>query len=80
MTALYTGLRAGQAVDRCLAGEDGIIEEYDRRLESIHEAYGRISRTITPWRSAGASTPSGREEVNPVTRAVFPYQTDLQVP
>ena len=41
LTALYTGLRAGQAADRLLDGDDGPLEEYARRLEAIHDAYRR---------------------------------------
>ena len=41
LTALYTGLRAGQAAGRLLDGDDGPLEEYARRLEAIHDAYRR---------------------------------------
>jgi flavin-dependent dehydrogenase len=41
LTALYTGLRAGQAADRLLDGDDGPVAEYARRLDAIHDAYRR---------------------------------------
>jgi flavin-dependent dehydrogenase len=41
LTALYTGLRAGQAADRLLDGDDGPLEAYARRLGAIHDAYRR---------------------------------------
>ncbi len=41
LTALFTGLRAGQAVNRALAGDPASIEEYGRRLDEIDRAYRR---------------------------------------
>jgi len=39
LTALYTGLRAGQALDAHLAGDAGALAAYAARLEEIHRAY-----------------------------------------
>ncbi len=41
LTALFTGLRAGLAVDRALTGDSGGIEEYRHRVAEIHETYRR---------------------------------------
>jgi flavin-dependent dehydrogenase len=38
-TALYTGMKAGAAVDAALSGASGPIEAYAARLESIRAAY-----------------------------------------
>lgn len=37
--AIYTGMKAGQAVDASLSGDISAIEEYSARLESIRAAY-----------------------------------------
>ena len=39
MTSLYSGVKAGQAIDRSLSGDPSLIEEYLRRLDGIYEAY-----------------------------------------
>jgi flavin-dependent dehydrogenase len=39
LTALFTGLRAAQAVDRALAGDPAAIDEYSRRVGEIDRAY-----------------------------------------
>jgi flavin-dependent dehydrogenase len=41
LTALFTGLRAGQAIDRALAGDTAGMEEYARRVDEIDRAYRR---------------------------------------
>jgi flavin-dependent dehydrogenase len=41
LTALFTGLRAGAAVDRALAGDTAAIDEYGRRVGEIDRAYRR---------------------------------------
>jgi flavin-dependent dehydrogenase len=41
MTALYTGMEAGLALDARLAGDDDAVERYGRRLATIHQAYLR---------------------------------------
>jgi flavin-dependent dehydrogenase len=41
LTALFTGLRAGLAVDRALAGDQAAIDEYGRRVGGIDRAYRR---------------------------------------
>lgn len=41
LTALFTGLRAGEAADRALAGEQNAIDEYGRRVDEIDHAYSR---------------------------------------
>ncbi len=41
LTALFTGLRAGLAVDRALAGDPAAIDEYGRRVGEIDRAYRR---------------------------------------
>jgi flavin-dependent dehydrogenase len=53
MTALYSGLRAGQAIDRCLDGDAGAVDEYAARIESIHQAYRRnlAAHYSLEWRS-----------------------------
>jgi len=37
--ALYTGLRAGEALDAALSGDNGPLVRYAERLERIHRAY-----------------------------------------
>lgn len=37
--ALYTGMKAGQAVDAALSGERNVLESYSARLDSIRAAY-----------------------------------------
>ncbi len=39
MTALYTGMKAGQALAAVLSGDDGALEPYVARLEEIHRVY-----------------------------------------
>jgi 2-polyprenyl-6-methoxyphenol hydroxylase-like FAD-dependent oxidoreductase len=39
LTALYTGLRGGQALDARLGGDAGALPAYAARLEEIHRAY-----------------------------------------
>jgi flavin-dependent dehydrogenase len=41
MTALFTGLRAGQAIDRALAGDPTELDGYVRRVDEIDSAYRR---------------------------------------
>lgn len=41
LTALFTGLRAGQAIDRALAGDPTELDRYVRRLDEIDRAYRR---------------------------------------
>ena len=78
MTALYTGLRAGQAVDRCLAGEDGVMDDYEQRLESIHEAYRRNLVEYYALERRWPEQAFWQRRSRYGTRAVFPYRTDLQ--
>lgn len=44
MTALYTGMRAGQALDAHLGGDGDALAGYAARLEEVHRAY-RQNRT-----------------------------------
>lgn len=39
LTALFTGLRAGQAIDRALAGDHTDLDRYVRRVDEIDRAY-----------------------------------------
>ncbi|HEX2081142.1 MAG TPA: tryptophan 7-halogenase [Longimicrobium sp.] len=39
MTALYTGMKAGQALSAHLTGDDGALAAYVARLEEIHRVY-----------------------------------------
>jgi flavin-dependent dehydrogenase len=41
LTALYTGLKAGQAIHACLSGGTGALDAYADRLEEIWRAYRR---------------------------------------
>jgi flavin-dependent dehydrogenase len=41
LTALFTGLRAGQAIDRALAGDPTEVDGYVRRVDEIDSAYRR---------------------------------------
>ena len=41
LTALFTGLRAGRAINRALAGDAVGFEEYARRVDEIDRAYRR---------------------------------------
>jgi len=41
LTALFTGLRAGQAIDRALAGDPTELDRYVRRVGEIDRAYRR---------------------------------------
>lgn len=41
LTALFTGLRAGQAIDRALAGDPTGLDGYVRRVDEIDRAYRR---------------------------------------
>lgn len=41
LTALYTGLRAGQALDRALVGDSAGIADYVSRLEQVYATYLR---------------------------------------
>ena len=41
MTALFTGLRAGQAIDRVMGGDAAALDEYVRRVDAIRSAYRR---------------------------------------
>lgn len=45
LTALYTGMKAGQALHAHLADEAGALDVYTARLESIHQAYARNRTT-----------------------------------
>jgi flavin-dependent dehydrogenase len=41
LNALYTGLRAGQALDAALAGDEKPLDAYARRLDEVYRAYRR---------------------------------------
>ncbi len=41
LTALFTGLRAGQAIDRALAGDAAGLEGYVCRVDAIDRVYSR---------------------------------------
>jgi flavin-dependent dehydrogenase len=45
LTALYTGMRAGQALHAHLAGDETALAPYADRLEEIHRAYEQ-NRTV----------------------------------
>jgi flavin-dependent dehydrogenase len=39
LSALFTGLRAGQAIDRALAGDPTELDGYSRRVHEVESAY-----------------------------------------
>lgn len=55
LTALYTGLRGGQALARALDGDDDGIAEYARRLEQVYGTYlrNRLTYYATEQRWGG---------------------------
>jgi flavin-dependent dehydrogenase len=44
LNALYTGMKAGEAIARALSDDDSHVGEYLRQLDSIYEAY-RLNKT-----------------------------------
>ncbi len=60
LTALYTGMKAGHALDAALAGSGEAVKEYISRLESIREAYAA--------HHAGAYASEGRWPEHPFWR------------
>lgn len=46
LTALYTGLRGGQAIVRAVAGDDSQISTYSSQLEQVYETYLRNRLTF----------------------------------
>lgn len=44
--AIYTGMKAAQAVDASLSGDTQAVEEYSTRLESIRAAYLERHRLV----------------------------------
>jgi flavin-dependent dehydrogenase len=41
LTALYSGLRAGETVDACLRGDGGAAEAFGRQTDALYAAYLR---------------------------------------
>ncbi|WP_224367629.1 NAD(P)/FAD-dependent oxidoreductase [Hyalangium versicolor] len=54
-TALYTGMKAGQALAACLAGDRDALEGYAGHLATVHEAY---------WKNRSSSYGDERRWVN----------------
>jgi len=60
LTALYTGMRAGQALHAHLAGDGAALAAYANRLDEIHRAYRRNRTTFYRFEARWAEEPFWR--------------------
>ncbi len=72
LTALYTGLRGGEAIAASLAGDDRLVPEYHSRLETVWQTFvnNRCVRYQTEDRWPGSAFWSRRKTVGRVLAAV----------
>jgi len=63
LTALYTGLRAGQALHAHLGGDAGALAAYAERLEEIHRAYEENRAVFYGYEARWADLPFWRRRL-----------------
>jgi flavin-dependent dehydrogenase len=60
LTALYTGMRAGQALHLSLRGDGSALAAYEDRLRGIHQAYAQNRITFYGFEARWADLPFWR--------------------